>query len=94
MTTTPQLKEEIGRILKNYREYVTGVYQGVSDYDEEVAIYTLEAIITAQVTAARINELGAVLSIYTSRMPHHEQVIAIHQAKDHLKELKKEQTND
>lgn len=42
MTQTPdKLNEELGRILQNYKEYVMGVYQGVADYDEEVAKATI-----------------------------------------------------
>lgn len=37
--------KELDRILKFYKEYLTGVYQGTSDYDEGVTKHSLNALI-------------------------------------------------
>jgi hypothetical protein len=46
---SPPAGDNLARILQNYKEYVTGVYQGVADYDEDTALFTLRAYILAEV---------------------------------------------
>lgn len=46
MSHTPPTEEErISQILKHYKEYVTGIYQGTADYDEGVAQHALLALL-------------------------------------------------
>jgi hypothetical protein len=44
-------------VLQHYKEYVTGVYQGIADYDESVAKHAIHTEIAARETAARVDEL-------------------------------------
>lgn len=44
---------EVKLILKHYKEFCTGVYQGIIDYDEAVAAHALQALIARELEQAR-----------------------------------------
>lgn len=50
-------RDTLEEILEHYKEYVTGVYQGVTSYDEDTAMQALNLYIHEQMRLARIDEL-------------------------------------
>lgn len=56
MSKDKDLREKIEQSIEWYKEYITGVEQGIADYDEGVLYTSIIGVLEQEVLKARIDE--------------------------------------